>query len=63
MTMRDQEPVQLAEPHPRFKDLPLGAFTAVQQKAVFVVLDDLRRQSAVNGWRGGGGAEKNYFKQ
>ena len=44
------------------KDLALGAFSAVDQKAILVDHDDVRRQPTVDGWRRGRRAEKQKLK-
>ncbi|MCK7516299.1 MAG: hypothetical protein MZV64_00490 [Ignavibacteriales bacterium] len=53
---------QVLEPDPRLQDLALGALAAVHQEAVFVVLDDLRRKSALCRGRRSGCAEKREFR-
>jgi hypothetical protein len=42
VTVGDQDPVETAEAEAGSKDLPLGAFPAIDQKAVIAVRDDLR---------------------
>ena len=43
---------QVPKTDTRLQDLPLGALAAVDQEAVLVVLDDLRRKPAPRRWRG-----------
>ena len=40
----DQDVVQALETDPGLQDLALGAFAAVDQEAVFIMLDDLRER-------------------
>jgi hypothetical protein len=63
MAVGDQDPVKAFETDPGLENLALGAFPAVDQEAMLIVLDHLGRQAAP-GRRGGGGcAEKDDFKQ
>ena len=51
MPVREQNPIQSAEPQAAAQQLPLGALAAVDQKAVLVMLYNLCRETAMNGWR------------
>ena len=50
--MGDEDFVETFETKTRFEDLALGAFSTVYEKTVFVILDDLGRETAMNGGRG-----------
>ena len=39
--MREQDAGQIFEPHARLQDLTLCAFTAIDQKTIFIVFDNL----------------------
>lgn len=43
MAVGDEDAVEPFETDPRAQDLALGAFPAINQEAVFVVLDNLGR--------------------
>ena len=63
MPMRDEHPVETFEAQPGLQDLPLGAFTAVDQEAVLVVYHHLGGETAVDGGGRSRGAEEEDFKQ
>ena len=63
MAVGNEDFVEPFEPQAGFEDLPLGAFAAVHEEAVFVVDDDLRGEAPVNRWGRSGGAEEDDFKQ
>lgn len=63
MTMCDQDFIKAFEPKARLHYLALGAFTAVDQEAVFIVQHDMGGESAVYGGRGSGSTEKNDLEQ
>ncbi len=56
MAVGDQDFVESFKADPGFEDLPLGAFPTVNEKAVFVVDDDLGRKPPVYRRGRGGGA-------
>jgi hypothetical protein len=59
----EQDSREVFESQPRLQDLPLCALTAIDQEAIFIMLDHLRRKPAVSRGRGSGGAEKKNFEQ
>jgi hypothetical protein len=63
MAVGDEDFVQPLEPQAGFEDLPLRAFSAVHEEAMFVVNDNLRGEPTVDGRSGGGSAEEDDFKQ
>src|SRR5512135_505356 len=63
MPMRQQHAGEVPETRARLKDLALRALTTIDQEAVFIVLDDQRREAALGRWRGGRCAEKEDLKQ
>lgn len=46
MTVRDQDAVKAFKAYTALKNLALGAFTAIDQEAEFIVLDHLCGQAA-----------------
>jgi hypothetical protein len=58
-----QDARQVPETHARLQDLPLGSLSAVHQKAVFIVLDNLGGEAAPRRRRGRRRAKKEDFKQ
>ncbi len=44
MPVRDQNFIETFETDPGLQDLALRPFSAIDEKAIFVVLNDLRRQ-------------------
>jgi hypothetical protein len=58
-----QDAGEILEARAGLQDLSLRPLAAIDQKAVFIVFDDLCRESAFCGGRGGGRAKKKYFKQ
>jgi hypothetical protein len=42
-----------------FQDLALRPLAAIHQEAVLIVLDQVRGEPAMNGWRGRRGPEEN----
>ncbi len=63
MAVGEQDAGQVLEPRARLQDLTLGAFTTIHQKTIFVVLDDLGRESPLGRRRGSGCSEEEYFEQ
>jgi len=59
----DENALQAAEPEARSKDLSLGALSAVDQEAMILIGDDLRRKATVDGGRRGRRPEKEQFEQ
>ena len=51
MAVRDQDVVQALEAQPRFQDLALRAFAAIDQEAVFIMLHQVRGEAAMDGGR------------
>ena len=47
----------------RLQNLALSPFPAVDQKTIFIMLDDLCRKTTLCRRRGGGRAKKKYFEQ
>ena len=62
MAMGDENVAQVAEADAGLQDLALGAFAAIDQEAILVVLDDLCRKAAFGRWSGCGRAEKDDLK-
>ncbi len=63
VTMRQQDAGQVLEPGTRLQDLALGALPTIHQKSIFIMFDDLGRESPLGRRRGSGCAEEEYFKQ
>ncbi len=61
--MGDEDAVEALEAHAGLEDLALGAFAAIDQEAVLVVLNQVGGQVALGGGGGGGGAEEGDLKQ
>ena len=62
MAVGDEDVVQVLEPDAGLQDLALGAFAAINEEAILIVLDDLGCQAALGGGRRSRGAEKDDFK-
>jgi hypothetical protein len=63
MAVREQDACKVLETSARLQDLALCAFTAIDQKTIFVMFDDLCRKTALCRRRGCRSAKKEYFKQ
>jgi hypothetical protein len=63
MSVSDQDAIQAFEPGAGLQNLPLGTLAAVDQKTIFVVFDNLGRETAPGGWGRGGGAQEDDFEQ
>ena len=62
MPVRQQDVVQPLEANAAAQELPLGAFAAIDQEAVFAVNQHRCRQPTLCRRSGGGGAEKDQFE-
>src|SRR5512135_561660 len=62
MSMGDQDMAEILKAQAGLQDLALGALTAIDQEAVFIVLDDLCRQSTFGGGGRGGSAQEDDLK-
>ena len=61
MAVRQQDARQPFEADARLQNLSLRALSAIHEKTILVMTDDLRRQPALGrGSRGGGAEEKNF---
>jgi hypothetical protein len=63
MTVRKKDAGEILEARARLQDLALRALTAVDQKTILIVLDDLRGKTAFRGRCGGGSAKEENFEQ
>jgi hypothetical protein len=58
MGVRDQDSIESFEPDAALQNLPLCAFAAINEKAMLVMQNDLRRQPTMDGGGGSGGSQK-----
>src|SRR5215216_4812878 len=63
MSMREKDAGEILKACTGLQDLALRPFTAIDQKAVFIMFDDLGGESAFGGGGRGGRAKKKYFEQ
>jgi hypothetical protein len=63
VAVRQQDAGEVPEADSRLQDLTLGALAAVDQKTIFIVLNDLRGEAAPSRGRGCRSAKKKDFKQ
>ncbi len=63
MTMREQNTIYAFESETRLQNLSLRAFTTIDQEAIFVMFDHLRRKPTSDGGGSSGCAKKDNFEQ
>ena len=63
MPVREEDARKILKARTRLQDLALSPLTAIDQKTILVMLDDLRGEAALCRRRGGGSAKKKYFEQ
>ena len=63
MSVCEEDAGEILKARTRLQDLALSPLSAIDQKPVFIMLDDLGGESALGRGRGGGSAEKKYFEQ
>jgi hypothetical protein len=63
MTMRQKNACEIFETDTRLQDLTLCALTAVDQKTVLIMFDDLGGKPALCRRRGSGSTKEEYFEQ
>ena len=63
MSVRQQYARKILETAARLQDLTLRALTAIDQKTIFIMFDDLCGKPALCRRRGSRRTKKKYFKQ
>ena len=63
VSMREKDAREILEARTGLQDLALGPLAAVDQKTIFIMLDNLCREPALCRGRRGGSAKKKYFEQ